>query len=300
MPAIIYDPFTVDDTSLTSTNLTETATEWSDVTIYAAADEVYVLSTKKIYVSKVDSNLANDPATDDGTNWILKGAMNKWAAFDAYVSNKASQSGSITYTIAVDEITTGISFFGLVADYLTITVSKDTQSITYNADLKSYGYIGGSWFNWFFDGRPSATEYTINNLAYFGAGTVVEIEISVDSGNAQVGQIVLGRGYELGDLLAGVDLRSKSFTKYEEDEFANLTLIKRPKVILYDMNISVDNGNVKKTQELLKRLSDIPTVIVGSEVQELGLIVFGVLISHDNAIPHKDMHQIKTTFRELV
>lgn len=300
MPAIIYDPFTVDDTSLTSTNLTETATEWSDVTTYAAADEVYVLSTEKIYVSKIDSNTGNDPTTDDGTNWVLRGAMNKWAAFDAYVSNKASRAGSITYSITVDKVTTGISFFGLVADNITITATKDAQTITYDVDLQSFDHIRGSPFNWFFGGRPTSTEYVLNNLAYFGSGTVIDIEISVDSGVAEVGQIVLGRGYSLGNLLAGVDLRSKSFTRYDDDEFANLTLVKRPKVTLYDMDIAVDNGNVKRTQEMLKDLSDIPTVIVGSEDPELGLIVFGVLISHDNAIPHKDMHQIKVTFRDLI
>lgn len=299
MTALIYDPFTVDETSLTATNLTESTSEWDSGTTYSANDEVHVLSTRMVYVSAIDGNTGNDPVTSDAATWIIKGAMNKWAAFDAYVSNPATRAGSITYSITVDEVVTGVSFFSLNADSVTITVSKGDQSTEYNADIAEYGYIAGSWYNWFTGGRQKSTEFTFSNIAYYGVGTVIDIEIT-SAGTASVGQIVLGRAHELGKVVAGVDLRTQSFTRYQEDEFGNLLLVKRPSVTLYDLNISTDTGNVSRTQKLVKSLEGVPTVFIGSENPELGLIVFGVLISAQPTIPHHNMHTTKITFRELL
>ena len=300
MTALIYDPFTVDDTNLTSTNLTESTSEWDEATTYAAGDEVHLESTKTIYISAIDSNLGNDPSTSDATTWIVKAAMNKWAAFDAYVSNVSSNAGTITYSITVDEIVNGVSFFNLTADSVSITVSKDGVSTEYGADVRDFSYIGGSWYNWFYGGSQKATIYTFANLAYYGSGTVIDIEITVGTGDAEVGQIVLGRGYELGGLLADVDLRNQSYSRFEEDDFGNLLIVKRPVVTLYDMSIATDTGNVARTQRLMKDLMEVPTVFVGSETSELGLILFGVLTSASPTIPHKKMHTTKITFRELL
>ena len=100
--------------------------------------------------------------------------------------------------------------------------------------------------------------------------------------------------------MAGVELRKSNPSVYSEDEFFNLTVVKRPQITLYDLTVATDTGNVRKTQETLKRLSDVPTVFIGSETPDLGLIVFGVLISAQPTIPHHSMHTTKITFRELL
>jgi hypothetical protein len=95
----IFDKYDVDETNLTATNLTESTSEWDVATTYDAGDEVHVVSTKTVYVSAIDSNTGNDPTTSDSDTWIIKGAMNKWAAFDAFVANLATNAGTITYSI---------------------------------------------------------------------------------------------------------------------------------------------------------------------------------------------------------
>lgn len=299
-PFILYAPFTVDETSLTATNLVETATEWAVGTTYAAGAEVYVTATKTVYVSAVDGNLGNDPATSDETIWIIRAAMNKWAAFDAFVANKAIGVGDITYTITVDEVTTGISFFGLVADSLTVTVAKGAYTRTYDVDLSTYDHINGSLWNWFTGGRPRLSDYSIRDLVYYGAGTTISITIGLTGGNAQVGQIVLGDEQALGGLSLGASLRLQLFTRYVEDQFGNLLTIKRTPAVLPELDIAVRNGNVRRTQQILSDLEGRATVFVAAENPLNALNIFGVLVDFEILIETKDFHRVKLKIRGLL
>lgn len=299
-PFVIYTPFPVDETSLTATNLVETATEWLVGTTYAAGDEVYVTATKTVYVSAIDSNLGNDPVTSDETTWIIRGAMNKWAAFDAFVANKAVGVGDITYTITVDQVTTGISFFGLVADSLTVTVAKGVYSETYNVDLSTYDHINGSLWNWFTGGRPRLSEYAIRDLVYYGTGTTISITISLTGGNAQVGQIVLGDEQKLGGTALAPSLRRQLFTRYIEDQFGNLTTIKRASAGLPTLDLHVRNGNVRRTERILSDLEGLATVFLAAENPLNALTIFGVLQDFEIIVETKDFHRVKLKIRGLL
>lgn len=297
---IVYEPFAVDETNLTSTNLTESTSEWDAGTTYSAGDEVHVTSTKTVYVSAIDSNTGNDPATSDADTWIIRGAMNTWAAFDYFVANKATRAGNISYTITVDQIVTGISFFGLKADSLTVTVLLGAGSKTYNADLDTVDHINGSWFNWFYGGRPKRQEFTINNLAYYGVGTEIQIDIAVDSGDAEVGQIVLGKQNDVGYVIGDGILRSQSFTRYSEDEFGNIVTIPRTSARLPELTTFVDNGNVRRTERLLRGIEGSPTVFVGLTKPERGLIIFGILRDFEIDVMPNSMHQVRLKIRGLL
>jgi len=72
----VIEPITITNTILSSSNVAENDyTAWSSGTSYSIGDKVMVVgTTHKNYESKTNSNLGNDPTTDDGTNWIDLGA----------------------------------------------------------------------------------------------------------------------------------------------------------------------------------------------------------------------------------
>jgi len=297
----IFDKYDVDETNLTATNLTESTSEWDVATTYDAGDEVHVVSTKTVYVSAIDSNTGNDPTTSDSDTWIIKGAMNKWAAFDAFVANLATNAGTITYSIDATKIVNGIAFFGLKADDIEITVSDGgAQSETITAELLKLDHINGSWYNWFTGGRPKSREYVFLALPYYGPSTEIDITITANSGDAQVGQVVLGRVFQLGETLAGVNLRSQNFTRYIEDEFGNLTTIPRVSIRKPEIDVFVNSGNVRRGERFLRDTQGRATVFIGSENVELALLEFGVLTQFDHYIDNKNLHHIKLELRGLV
>lgn len=297
----IFDKYDVDETNLIATNLTESTAAWDVGTTYAAGDEVHVVSTKTVYVSAIDSNTGNDPTTSDAATWIIKGAMNKWAAFDAFVANLATRSGSITYTIAATDVVNGLALFGLTADDVSITITDGaSQSETFDADLLNLDHIAGSWYNWFIGGRPRDREFVFLSLPYYGPTTEIEITITANSGNAQVGQVVLGKVFELGETLAGVNLRSQNFTRYVEDEFGNLTTIPRASIRKPEIDVFVNSGNVRRGERFLRDIQGRATVFIGSEDVKLALLEFGVLTQFDHYIDNRNFHHIKLELRGLI
>lgn len=296
----IIEKYTVDETTLLATNLTETATEWDVATTYAAGDEVYVVDTKTVYVSAIDDNLGNDPATSDAATWIIRAAMNKWAAFDAYLANQAARGESITYTIAATSIVNGIAFFGLEAESISVTVTDGaSQSTTIESDLLNLDHVGGSFYDWFTGGRPRSTEHLFLSIPYYGNSTEIEITIT-SSSVAKVGQVFMGRVFELGKTLAGINLRSQDFSRYNIDQYGNFSVIKGAIARRPEIDVFVDSGNVRRGEKFLRKIQGIESVFVGSEELELGLFEFGILTNFEPYIDNRNFHHIKLELRGLI
>lgn len=298
----VLQRYLVTDTNLTASNMVEDdAPEWDAATTYSADDEVRVTEYHRVYVSAVDSNLGNvPPEQGDPTLWILKGATNKWAAFDDYVANRTENADEITYTIEATEQVTSVAFFGLTANSVTVTVSKDGSSQTYTQDLLSLDHINGSLWNWLTGGRPKPQEYAFLSLAYFGSGTTYEITIENTGSTAKVGQVVLGAQYDLGITHIGASLGRQRFDRLFEDEFGNVTIVRRLSARLTEMQCSKLGANFRATDDVLDKISGTFTVFVGSEEPERGLILFGFLRDYEIRQETKDVQRIRLQVRGLI
>ena len=121
----VIEPLTITDSVLTSSNIAEDDySEWASGTTYSLGDRVIVVSVHKVYESASNSNIGNNPTADDGTNWILVGATDRWKAFDQKLSDPATNADSITYTLTTTQtLVNSIAFFNLSADSVQITVT---------------------------------------------------------------------------------------------------------------------------------------------------------------------------------
>lgn len=299
---IILDRLYTTEANLTGSNLVENdAPEWDVATTYAAGDEVIVSEFHRVYVSAINSNLGTKPLEGgDPAVWILKGATNKWAPFDDLVANRASNADTITYQFTVQSKVTSVAFFGLQADSISINVSKDTSSIDYTADLLSVDHINGSLWNWITGGRPRAQEYAFTDLAYFGAGTVISVTIDLTGGTAQVGAIVMGAAENIGKVETMPEISKQSFSRYSEDEFGNIIVVKRLPAKLTRMTVARKSANVRYVENVLDRALDTFTVFIGSDDAGRGLLLFGVLRDAPITIETRDFHRIQLEIRSLI
>jgi hypothetical protein len=125
----VIEPITITNTILSSSNVAENDyTAWSSGTSYSIGDKVMVVgTTHKNYESKTNSNLGNDPTTDDGTNWIDLGATNRWKAFDQKISDQVTNTGSIQYVLNHTNVVNAVAFFGLEADTVRMLIGTLTS-----------------------------------------------------------------------------------------------------------------------------------------------------------------------------
>ena len=80
--------------------------------------------SREIYESQVGSNTGNFPPDDDGTNWILVSASNRWKMFDDYMASQSENSDKISIKVKADKCNR-LSYFLTEATTVQYIVSDD-------------------------------------------------------------------------------------------------------------------------------------------------------------------------------
>jgi hypothetical protein len=273
------EPFVVTDASLTSSNVLENDyAAWASGTTYNLGDRVIVVSVHKVYESAINSNVGNNPTTDDGTKWIEVGATNRWKAFDQRISDPVVNSGTIEYTITTSgNIINSIAFFGLEADTVQITLTPDGGSVVYDETfnlLDTTNII--DWYTYFFEPATNKDDQllVVNLPAYSSADITITITEN-GGGNAQVGQIVMGNLITLGKTGYGTSIGIEDYSRKERDAFGNPVIIERAFAQKADYEIEMPLQDARRVQKFLATYRATPVVWIGNQDPSFGLIVYG-------------------------
>ena len=273
------EPLTITDSTLTSSNVPEDDyAAWSSGTTYNLGDRVIVVSVHKVYESAINSNTANDPTTDDGTNWIEVGATNRWKAFDQRLSDPVKQADSISYTLTTTQsIVNSIAFFALSADTVQITVTPEgagspAYDVTYEL-LDTTSII--DWYTYFFEpaGIKEKELLVVDLPSYSAAAIIITL---TDTGNTtEVGQIVVGNLVSLGRTGYGTTVGIEDYSRKERDTFGNAVIIERAFAQKADYEIEIITQDTRRVQRFLSEYRSKPVVWVGNKDPSYGLIVYG-------------------------
>ena len=177
----IIRPVTINDSTLTSSNIPETDyAEWSSGTTYALGDYVRYTATAnvhRIYQSLVGSNLANNPYTGDGTKWLRIGATNRWKMFDASVQSQASLASVIDVVL---------NALGRIDSVILLNVSCATArvkqidavaGVVYDITVSMISPSGiTDWYSYFFEPIVRKTDVAFTDLLPYNNSTI-EIHI---------------------------------------------------------------------------------------------------------------------------
>lgn len=275
----IIRPVTITDSLLTSSNVPENDyAQWSSSTTYSIGNRVIVLSTHKIYESASNSNLNNNPTADDGTNWLVVSATNRWKAFDQKISDPVVQANSIQYVITTTEqIINSLAFFGVKADTIQIVVEEtSTSTVVYN---ETYDLLDTSsvidWYTYFFEpASDKETELLVINLPSYATAEIT-VTISESGSNVELGQMVLGKVVTLGKTGYGTTVGIEDFSRKERDTFGNPIIIERAFAQTADYEVELNTQEVRRVQRLLAEFRATPIVWIGNPDPAYGLIVYG-------------------------
>lgn len=283
-------PVKMTDLKLTDTNLTEADHSlWSNVTSYSRGDYSISVDTHTIYRSLTDTNLDNDPdleqvaladplIEDPATiNWQVIGATNRWKAFDQKPSVQATNADTIMLEISPGEFVGGLAGSNITGTSVDITGTTVGEGVVYSNTIDLYeGTEVSDWYTYFFEALAPVTEFAVTDLPPY-ADTAWEVTINNPGGIAGVGQIVIGAVQPIGEVVTpGTSLTGLDFSYVQNDEFGNLSRVKREATRLADFEIVIANIKIFTIFETLRILrGGEPAVWVGEERAEYAAIIYG-------------------------
>ena len=275
----IIKPVTVTNSILTSSNVAENDyAEWAVGTTYNVGDKVIVIgTTHRVYESLVGSNLGNDPTTDDGTNWLVLGATNRWKAFDQKIGDPVVQATSIDYTLSdPNSNVTSIALFGLKGASANVTVTDTTEGEVYNKTISLLDNRNiVDWYTYFFEEQVQREQAQFLDLPpYLGAD--IDVTVTANTGeNTELGQLVLGFLSDIGVTSYGTSISIEDFSRKETDAFGNFIVVERAFSQLADFDVQFETANARKIQRTLAALRATPVVYIGSEDTAYGTTIYG-------------------------
>jgi len=271
------EPLTITDSLFVSSNLTEDDyAAWAVGTTYSLGNRVIVVSVHKVYESASNSNIGNNPTTDDGTNWIEVGATNKWKAFDQHISDPATNADTIQYVIdSGTTVVNSLAFFGLSADTVQIQVVASATEV-YNT---TFALLDTStvvdWYTYFFEpASVKAQELLVVDLPAY-TNTTITITITDTGQTVQVGQVVLGRLITLGRTGYGSSIGIEDYSRKERDTFGNPVIIERAFAQKANYEVAILTADARRVQRFLSDYRATPIVWIGNQDPIYGLIVYG-------------------------
>ena len=271
----IIEPITITDTILTGTNVPEDDhPEWDEMTTYTAGDKVILTSTHRIYEA-LQTTTGDDPATDDGTNWLDIGATNRYRAFDGSIEGQTVQAGSIEYEFTVAGNFGGLALLNIIGAEVTVNI---TDPVDGALDTITVGLSDTSgvvdWFTYFYSPVIQRREIIFSDLPIY-AGAVVTVEIT-GTGNVALGELALGVNYNLGVSTTGTSLGIEDFSTKRKDDFGRTFILERAFANLVNFEFSFPSETSRRVRRVLSDLRAKPAVYYTEADQiDLGGTVYG-------------------------
>lgn len=275
----VFEPMTVTDALLVSSNVPENDYPvWSAATNYVVGDRVILLSTHSAYEA-VGASVNVNPATDTGTKWVRAFATNRWRAFDSSVNQLVIHSGTIEYEILTSSFIDGLAFFALDASSVRVQVRDSGSALIYDqtkAVVETSIII--DWFTFYTWDPVFVEEMSFSDLPAY-AGYKVKVIIDGVAGNASVGQIVLGRIRQLGQILAETEVGFTDFSTKERDPtFGTITIMEREASRFVDFSFTVAVGDEYRVIRIVQNLRARATVwYADDDAARRGTTIFGIL-----------------------
>ena len=262
MTAKIIPVLPITDALLTSSTIAEPDTgdgaAYNAGTTYAL--EALVSKNHVNYESVQGGNTGNDPETDDGTWWTELTATNRWAVFDGFIQNQATQADSATWVITPGVITNSVSLFNLTGDSVTITVTDPTDGLVYD---ETFSLVDNTAvidaYTYFFSPIITVSNLCVTDLPPY-ASAEISVTVTNTGATAAVGQITFGYSEIIGTTIDEVPLGINDFTRLNEDQFGRTSPVIRGYARTATPAIAVDSFRATYLEKRLADQRGIPTV----------------------------------------
>lgn len=271
----VIDPIVITDAILTDSNVPENDfAAWNVLTAYSTGNKVILTSTHRIYEA-VRATTGNDPATDDGTNWLDIGATNRYRAFDGSIEGATQQNDTIKYEFTLTKTLSGIAALSISAAVLKVSIDDPVEGPVDEIEINLIDTTEVfDWFTYFYNPLTQQRDVILSELPMF-AGNIVTFELT-GSGLLSLGELVLGDDKSLGISTTGTGLSIEDFSIKSKDDFGRTFILERSFANTVTFEFAIPTTGAGRVRRILSDLRARPAVYFTDPNQiALGGTVYG-------------------------
>lgn len=276
-------------TEFTSTNLTDTYSDWSPTTTYIVEPDNALTSASVVrygsyyYRSVTSTNLNFNPETYSNIKWVKHSVSNKYAMLDMSSNSKSVVvGGDLTVTFLQNQSSI-LGIGNYEADYITIEIlAPDGVTILWTYDTPSninanvYDY-----YDYIYEPYNLDQDFTTKvNLPLQGRYVRMTFHKLLITNRAACGYLIVGNPVYIGMSLMGVKFGYNSLTTKEISSFGNLDIKKSFIQDIVDFETVIASTYLPRMRRELKKIYDeiVLFVIDERDVSEYeNLMTLGVI-----------------------
>jgi hypothetical protein len=250
----------VEASHLVSSSATESVAAWSSATSYASG--ATVRTGGRLYQSLVASNLNNNPPSTP-LAWADIGPDNTHAMFDGQISTATTATGSLVVTLSPG-VCNSVALLGLVGSSARIKLlDAPSGNTVYDKTVTLEGSIVTDWYQYFYETFVQLDQVVLTDLPPYGSS---RLTVTLTGGGAvQIGQLLFGAVYQLGDMQYGASAGITDYSRKDTDDFGKTTFVRRAYSKRLTGRLMLDLIQLNKVQRVLSDLRATPAVWIGVE-----------------------------------
>lgn len=278
----ILKPVKINEGNIESSNTSEDFPDWSAGS-YSENDTV--VHNLSIWESLSNDN--TDEPSESSLEWLRIGPSNFWAMFDSSVSTQTvKSSGSLVVELRLSDVINSIALLNLSGNKLTVEIEDDIDGLVYEKEVELDATVILDWQMYFFEPTLQLRDIVLTDLPLYGGAL---IRITIESDDVAIGELLLGRTYEVGGTQYGLNFGVRDYSVKETDSFGRTFFRERDFSKRMSPTVFIKNSSLNFTSRLLTDIRATPTVFIGSEDPRFEpLIVYGYLRDWGIEIPYPE------------
>lgn len=243
--------------------------------LYKPSDRVIKSSTHKLY----ECTIATDDDPEVGVDkkpqtWVEVGPTNKWAAFDDKKSTKSKSNSPYTTQLVPGVTIDSLAGFAISgATDVTIVATSASAGEVFNETINLLNIdLAYDFYTWYTYELDYIDEFVVTNIPPYPDLT---IDISFTGTAIEVGNVVTGRGRNLGVLQTGVISDRVDYSRTTIDDFGEETTVIRPITKYSTYPIVIEKVQAPGVLRFLDGLRGLKCVWIGDIGNGQNLTTFG-------------------------
>lgn len=243
--------------------------------LYLNGDRVIKTSTHKLYECTIAT--ADDPEVGVDKvpqTWVEVGPTNKWAVFDDKKSTKSKTSSPYTIQLVPGVTIDSLAGFAISgATDVTIVATSASAGEVFNETINLLNIdLAYDFYTWYTYELDYIDEFVVANIPPYPDLT---IDISFTGSVIEVGNIVTGRGRNLGVLQTGAISDRVDYSRTTIDDFGEETTVIRPITKYSTYPIVIEKVQAPGVLRFLDGLRGLKCVWIGDIGNGQNLTTFG-------------------------
>lgn len=273
-PSFVTIPIDLKPSHIISTNaVAEDLPSFIEGTPYTTGDRV--IYNDAIYQATRSGSDLNAPGVivDGIRDWVYVHTINPYRCIDDKIETQTEAQDVLTMEIQATGFVGSLALMNVYATTVRVQIVDSIDGVVYDS-TKQMGFFGvNNLWAWLYEPFEQRTDISFSDLMTYNNPRVI-IEVTAPPGEmAKLGHIVMGMPFEIGTLKANLSLGLTDYSRIQQDEFGNTSILRRSRSKYAKFLLMVDTSRVDAVRKTMDKIASRITFWHGLEDMESTLIV---------------------------